>query len=282
MSVDVSPFEVASAAGPSALRAVGVARLKAERIAGQTVAMEIDEQGPLRLRFPRIAAKGVLEGVMVNTGGGIVGGDKLEFEIEAGEGTSLSLTSQASEKIYRSDGVDAKISVQLTAQPRSNLAWLPQEAILFDRARVARRIEADVAKDASLTICESVIFGRAAMGETVNAGSIRDRWHVRRDGKLIFADALTLDGPVGKILKKSAVAGGANAVATLLQVAPGCAERLDAVRASLAQEEVEAGASAFDGILIVRILAQESMSLRSAILSTLSALGANPPRAFSL
>jgi urease accessory protein len=282
MSVDVSPFEVASAAGPPALRAVGVARLKAERIAGQTVAMEIDEQGPLRLRFPRIAAKGVLEGVMVNTGGGIVGGDKLEFEIEAGEGASLSLTSQASEKIYRSDGADAKISVQLTAQPRSNLAWLPQEAILFDRARVARRIEADVAKDASLTICESVIFGRAAMGETVNAGSIRDRWHVRRDGKLIFADALTLDGPVGKILKKSAVAGGANAVATLLQVAPGCAERLDAVRASLAQEEVEAGASAFDGILIVRILAQESMSLRSAILSTLSALGANPPRAFSL
>ena len=282
MSVDVSPFEVSAAAGTSALRAVGVARLKAERIAGQTVAMEIDEQGPLRLRFPRIAAEGVLEGVMVNTGGGIVGGDKLEFEIEAGEGARLSLTSQASEKIYRSDGADAKISVRLTAQPRSNLAWLPQEAILFDRARVARRIEADVARDATLTICESVVFGRAAMGETVNSGSIRDRWYIRRDGNLIFADALALNGPVGKILKKSAVAGGANAVATLLQVAPDSAERLDAVRASLAQEEVEAGASAFDGILIVRILAQESMSLRSAILSTLSALGANPPRAFSL
>jgi urease accessory protein len=282
MSVDVSPFEVSAAAGPSALRAVGVARLKAERLAGQTVAMEIDEQGPLRLRFPRIAAEGVLEGVMVNTGGGILGGDKLEFEIEAGEGAWLSLTSQAAEKIYRSDGADAKISVRLTAQPRSNLAWLPQEAILFDRARVARRIEADVARDATLTICESMVFGRAAMGESVNSGSIRDRWHVRRDGKLIFADALTLDGPVGKILKKPAVAGGANAVATLLQVAPDSAERLDAVRAALAQEEVEAGASAFDGILIVRILAQESMSLRSAVLATLSALGANPPRAFSL
>jgi urease accessory protein len=282
MSVDVSPFEVSAAAGPSALRAVGVARLKAERLAGQTVAMEIDEQGPLRLRFPRIAAEGVLEGVMVNTGGGILGGDKLEFEIEAGEGAWLSLTSQAAEKIYRSDGADAKISVRLTAQPRSNLAWLPQEAILFDRARVARRIEADVARDATLTICESMVYGRAAMGESVNSGSIRDRWHVRRDGKLIFADALTLDGPVGKILKKPAVAGGANAVATLLQVAPDSAERLDAVRAALAQEEVEAGASAFDGILIVRILAQESMSLRSAVLATLSALGANPPRAFSL
>ena len=282
MSVVVSPFEVEAAAGSPALRTVGLARLKAERIAGRTVAMEIDEQGPLRLRFPRIAAEGVLEGVMVNTGGGIVGGDKLEFAIETGEGASLALTSQASEKVYRSSGADAEISVTLMAQRRSRLAWLPQEAILFDRARIARRIDAQVASDASLTICESVVFGRAAMGESVVNGSIRDRWHVRRDGKLIFADALTLDGEVGKILAGPAIAGGATAVGTLLQIAPDCEQRLDAVRAAIAREDVEAGASAFDGILIVRILAQDSLGLRSAILSTLSALGSEPPRAFSL
>jgi urease accessory protein len=198
MSVDVSPFEVAEATGAQPLRTFGVARLNAERIAGQTVAMDIDEQGPLRIRFPRIAAEGVLEGVLVNTGGGVVGGDRLEFEIETGEGASLALTSQASEKVYRSSGADAEISVALTAQPRSRLAWLPQEAILFDRARIARRIEANVAGNASLTICESVVFGRTAMGESVVDGSIRDHWRVRRDGKLIFADALTLDGEVGK------------------------------------------------------------------------------------
>lgn len=282
MSVDVSPFEVAAAAGAPTLRAVGVARLKAERIAGQTVAMDIDEQGPLRLRFPRIATEGVLEGIMVNTGGGVVGGDKLEFAIEAGEGAAVALTSQASEKVYRSSGATAEISVRLAAQPLSRLAWLPQETILFDRARIARRIDADVASDASLTICESVVFGRAAMGEFVNDGSIRDRWRVRRHGKLIFADALTLDGAVGKILARPAIAGGATAVATLLQIAPDCEQRLDAVRATLAQEDAEAGASSFDGILIVRILAQDSLNLRAAILSTLSALGSEPPRAFSL
>src|SRR5690606_19065549 len=273
MSVDVSPFEVAAASGATALRAVGVARLKAERIAGQTVAMDIDEQGPLRLRFPRIATEGVLEGIMVNTGGGVLGGDRLEFAIEAGEGASVSLTSQASEKIYRSSGATAEISVTLKAQPRSRLAWLPQEAILFDRSRVARRIEADVARDASLTICESVVFGRTAMGESVLAGSIRDRWHLRREGKLVFAGALRLDGPVGTMLAGPAVAGGAKALGTLLQVAPDCELRLDAVRAALAQERAEAGASAFDGILVVRILAQDSLDLRAAILSTLSALG---------
>ena len=282
MSVDVSPFEVAQAADAQALRTVGIARLKAERIAGRTVAMEIDEQGPLRLRFPRVAAEGVLECVMVNTGGGVVGGDRLEFEVETGEGASLALTSQASEKVYRSSGAGAEISVALTARPRSRLAWLPQEAILFDRARIARRIEADVAGNASLTICESVVFGRTAMGESVVNGLIRDRWRVRRDGKLIFADALTLDGEVGKILAGPAIAGGATAVGTLLQIAPGCEQRLDAVRATLAQEDAEAGASTFDGILIVRILAQDSLGLRAAILSTLTALGSEPPRAFSL
>ena len=282
MSVDVSPFEVARAADAQALRTVGIARLKTERIAGRTVAMEIDEQGPLRLRFPRVVEESVLECVMVNTGGGVVGGDRLEVEIETGEGASLALTSQASEKVYRSSGADAEISVALTAQPRSRLAWLPQEAILFDRARIARRIEAEVAGNASLTICESVVFGRTAMGESVVNGSIRDRWRVRRDGKLIFADALTLDGKVGKILAGPAIAGGATAVATLLQIAPDSEQRLDAVRAALAQEDAEAGASAFDGILIVRILAQDSLGLRAAILSTLSALGSEPPPAFSL
>jgi urease accessory protein len=282
MSVDVSPFEVTAASGAPTLRAVGVARLKAERIAGQTVAMDIDEQGPLRLRFPRIATEGVLEGIMVNTGGGVLGGDRLEFEIEAGEGASVSLTSQASEKIYRSSGATAEISVTLKAQPRSRLAWLPQETILFDRARIVRRIEADVAANASLTICESVVFGRTAMGETVVEGSIRDRWQVRRDGKLIFADALTLDGSIGEILAGPAVAAGATAAGTIVQVAQDCQQRLDTVRAALAQEDAEAGVSTFDGLLLVRVLAQDSLALRAAILSTLAALEAEPPRAFSL
>ena len=282
MSVDVSPFDLSAATGAAAQRTEGFARLRAERIAGQTVAMDVDEEGPLRLRFPRIAAEGVLEGVIVNTGGGIVGGDRLRFEIEAGEDTSVALTSQAAEKIYRSAGADAEVSVQLTAAPGAHLAWLPQEAILFDRARVTRTIEVDVAADASLTICESVVFGRAAMGETVATGLLKDRWRIRRARKLIFADALTLDGSIEKILAGPAVAAGACAVGTMLQAAPDCEQRLDAVRAALAQEEVEAGASSFDGILIVRVLAKDSLNLRAAILATLAALGTEPPRAFTL
>jgi urease accessory protein len=282
MSVGVSPFEVETGAGIAGLRAAGLLRLEAERGGGQTFAAEIDEQGPLRVRFPRIAADGVLEGVLVNTGGGIVGGDSLRFEIEAGEGAHVALTTQASEKIYRSTGADATVDVSLHAASKSSLAWVPQESILFDRARVLRTIEADAASDATLTICESVVFGRAAMGETVANGELKDRWRIRRDGKLVFADAVTLDENIGALLSRPAIARGAIAAGTIIQLSPDAEAKIDAVRAALAHDGVEAGASAFDGMIVIRMIARDSIALRAAVLATLFALGAEPPRAFSL
>jgi len=282
MSVEVSPFELAGAMAEGPIRTEGLARLYAARSVGQTVAMDVDEAGPLRLRFPRIAAPGTLEAVLVNTGGGIVGGDRLQFEIEAGEGAAVAVTSQASEKIYRSAGLAAEISVRLIASTHAQLAWLPQETILFDRARVTRSIDAEVVGDASLTLCEAVVFGRVAMGEAVANGLLKDRWHIRRDGKLIFADALTLDGPISSILARPANARSAVATATLIQVAPDAQSKIDAVRAALDPHTVESGASAFDNMLIARMLANDGLALRAAILDTLSALGTIPPRAFLL
>ena len=282
MSVDVSLFDLAANAADAPLRTEGVARLKVERIAGDSVAMDLDEQGPLRMRFPRVRASDALEVVIVNTGGGIVGGDRLAFEVEADEGASVSVTSQAAEKIYRSSGPAASISVRLAAARGSQLAWLPQESILFDRARVSRRIDAETAADASLTICESIVFGRAAMGERVAAGMLQDRWRIRRDGRLIFADALTLDGAIASILDGSAVAAGANAIATLVHVAPDSGRKLDAIRATFDVPAVEAGASALDGMLVARFIARDGFGLRGAILAALDAIGAVPPRAFTL
>lgn len=278
MSVDASPFDFVAAT----LRTDGVARLKVERISGESVAMEVDEQGPLRLRFPRVRASDALEAVIVNTGGGVVGGDRLTFEIEANERASVAVTSQAAEKLYRSSGANASISVHLTAGKNAALLWLPQESILFDRARVVRSIDADLAATASVTICESVVFGRTAMGERVASGLLRDRWRIRREGKLVFADALTLDGSVAKILDGPAVARGAVAMATLVHCAPDAESKIDAIRATFEREEVEAGASAFGGLLVARFVAPGALELRAAILAAVNAIGAVAPRAFSL
>ena len=78
-----------------------------------------------------------------------------------------------------------------------------------------------------------LIFGRAAMGEDVRRGSCRDRWRVRRDGGLVFADTLRADGPIADILDRKATLDGARASAMVLYVAPDAAARLDEVRGLL-------------------------------------------------
>jgi urease accessory protein len=282
MSVNVFPSEVtAPATLPASIRASGALRLVVAHTNSGSAAEDIAESGPLRVRFPRVREER-LEAILINTAGGIVGGDKLTFQIETREEASLTLTSQAAEKIYRSNGLTSRISVSLKAEAGSELFWLPQETILFDRARIEREIEADVSSDGSLAICEAVVFGRDAMGEKIARGLLRDRWRVRRDGKLIFADAFSLDGDVKATLNRVVAMNGKIAMATMICVSKDAMNRLDAVREALTGEGMEAGASAFDGMLVARILAEDSISLRAAVLSALEAAGTPPPRAYSL
>jgi urease accessory protein len=282
MSVNVSPSEVAASATlPASIRASGMLKLVVAHTDSGSAAEDIAESGPLRVRFPRIR-EDRLEAILINTAGGIVGGDKLEFQVETRGEASLSITSQAAEKIYRSNGLTSRISVSLRAEADSELFWLPQETILFDRARIEREIEADVSSDGSLAICEAIVFGRDAMGEKISRGLLRDRWRIRRDGKLIFADALSLDGDIKSTLNRSAAMNGKIAMATMVVVSRAATNKLDAVREALTEEGIEAGASALDGMLVARILAEDSIALRAAILSALEAAGTPPPRAYSL
>lgn len=282
MSVNVFPSEVALPATlPASIRASGALKLVVAHTDTGSAAEDIAESGPLRVRFPRLRGER-LEAILINTAGGIVGGDKLKFEIETREDASLSITSQAAEKIYRSNGLTSRIAVSLKAEAGSELFWLPQETILFDRALIEREIEADVSPEGSLAICEAVVFGRDAMGEKVERGLLRDRWRIRRDGKLIFADALTLSGDIKSTLNRRAALIGKIGMATMVCVSRGVEQKIDAVRKAIGGSSVEAGASAFDGMLVVRILAGGSISLRASILSALTAAGTAPPRAYTL
>ena len=126
------------------------------------------EDGALRVRFPN---GDDLEAVVINTAGGIAGGDKFSFEVDVGEGAALTVTTAAAEKTYRSLGDPATVDVKLNVGTGGSLYWLPQETILFNAARLRRGIEADVAEGAKLLMIESVVFGRTAMDESVTQGS---------------------------------------------------------------------------------------------------------------
>ena len=163
----------------AANRAQGAVRFGVQLQDGVTRRGDLHESGSLRVRFPSPEQEG-LSGVFVNTAGGIAGGDRFDIDIAAAEGSRLTLTTAAAEKVYRAAGPAAQLNIALKAERGAHLSWLPQETILFDRARIIRRIDIDLAEDASLLLCEIVVFGRAAMGEKMLHGEFVDRWRLRR------------------------------------------------------------------------------------------------------
>jgi urease accessory protein len=229
------------------------------------------EEGSLRVRFPNACA-GAPEAVLVNTAGGVAGGDRYAVDLALDAGAQLTVTTAAAEKIYRALGPDACIDVSATLKDGAALMWLPQETILFDCARLARTITITLAPSAKLLLAETIVFGRSAMGEAVHEGSVIDRWRVRRDGRLIFAENFRLDGPIAHRLNEAAVAGGCAAVGTVL-MAPGDDTAVAAVRTACRQFRGEAGISAWNGIALARLAARDGAALRHDLVVLLSALG---------
>jgi urease accessory protein len=229
------------------------------------------EEGSLRVRFPNAGA-GAPEAVFINTAGGIAGGDRFAIDLALAAGARLTATTAAAEKVYRSLGPDACVNVSAILADGAELTWLPQETILFGRARLARTITVALARSAKLLVAEMIVFGRSAGGETVHEGSLADRWQVRRDGRLIFAENLRLDGPVSERLSQPAVAGGRIALGTVF-IAPGDAAAVAAVRAASEQFHGEVGISAWNGVALARLAAGDGAALRHDIAVVLSALG---------
>jgi len=238
--------------------------------------LHVREAGSLRVRFPNCDGSG-LEAVILNTAGGVAGGDQLTIEITVAEAARLTVTSAAAEKIYRSLGPDATIDVRLTVGAGGVLRWLPQEMILFDRACVRRTIDIDLADNATLVLAEAVFFGRSAMGETLASGAFFDRWRLRRGGKLVFAETIRLDGDLATKLTQAAVAGGAQAVATVL-VVPGDDSAVATVRGLSEDFLGQVGISSWNGIAVVRFCAKDGSHLRRDLASVLSTCGGPLPR----
>ena len=251
-------------------RAVGVVIFDVALVDGVTRRRQLHESGSLRVRFPSPEAQG-LSAVFVNTAGGIAGGDRFDIDIAAGEGARLTVTTAAAEKIYRAQGPAAQLDIALKAAAGAHLAWLPQETILFDRARVNRRIDIDLAESASLLLCEIVVFGRAAMGETMRTGSFTDRWRLRRGGRLVFAETVRLDGDIREKLNRPAIAKGGVAIGTAL-IVPGDETLVTRIREASEDFGGEVGISAWNGFAMARFCAQDAAKLRADMIAVLGSV----------
>jgi urease accessory protein len=261
----------------AANRAIGHIGLTVAASHGTTRRSRVAEEGSLRVRFPGPPSPD-LTAVIVNTAGGIAGGDRFALDVNVGDGARLAVTTAAAEKVYRSLGPDSDIRVRLTVGRNANLLWLPQETIVFDGARLARAIDVDVAENATLVLAELLVLGRAAMGETMRRGSLFDRWRVRRSGRLVFAESLRLDSAIAERLNAPAVAAGGAAVATLLAMP--CDEAKVAAVRERSDWQGEAALSAWNGLAVGRFVAKDGAQLRHDVVTMLSALGTALPRSW--
>lgn len=266
----------ASSAIFAANRARGRVAFDVQLVDGRTRRRELHESGSLRVRFPSPEDHG-LSAMFVNTAGGAAGGDRFDIDIAAGDGTSLTVTTAAAEKVYRSHGPAAEINIALKAAANAHLSWLPQETILFDRSRTERSIDIDLDATASLIVCEIVIFGRAAMGEKMLSGGFIDRWRLRRGGKLVFAETVRLDGDLGAKLARPAIANGGLAIGTAL-IVPGDEALVDRIREATESFGGEVGISSWNGFAMARFCAQDAARLRADIMAVLARSGATLPR----
>jgi urease accessory protein len=252
-------------------RSIGRIALSVHAAAGESRRGRVHEEGALRVRFPNGADAGTLDAVIVNTAGGMTGGDRFAVDVAVDPGARLTVTTAAAEKIYRSIGPDTEIDLKLAIGAGGALAWLPQETILFDRVRLHRTIEVAAAPDASLVLAEAVVFGRSAMGETVRHGNFFDRWRVRVGGTLVFAESLRLDGAIADKLARAAIANGGVAIASVLKL-PGGEAGAAAVRAMQESFTGEVGVSTWNGLTLVRLVARDGISLRRDLIAVLTAL----------
>jgi urease accessory protein len=275
----LAPSPDASAIAPQ--RAKGVARLATKSVDDRTRIDVFYQEGAGKIRIPE-SFDGSMEAVLINTSGGLTGGDRIDWEVNAGANTKVTVTTQACERIYKSSGGDAHVAARLSAAAGARLHWLPQETILFDQGALSRTLDADLAEDAELIALEAILLGRKAMGETVAYASLRDRWRVRRNGRLIHAEDLHLSGEIDHLIRGRATLSGNLAFATLLYVGA----RAEAVMANLhvLLGERLAGASHWKGKLIVRMAAEDGFALRKILVPSVSLLrnGEPPPKVWNI
>jgi urease accessory protein len=260
---------------PTLQRAVGELRVELHAREGRTVLDGLRQAGCLKARFPRPERDGWSSVVTLNTSGGIAGGDRLDSVFTVRTGARATIAAQAAERFYRvmPGGPPARVRTRIAVADGAAMEWLPQETILFDRCAFDRRLHVELGSGAWYLGVESLVFGRAAMGESVEYASVHDVIQVRRAGRLLLHDAIRLDGEVAATLQRSAVACGARAVATLVHIAPDAESALEVVR----EASPHCGVSAWDGMLIARILAADGASLRKIVVAALNVLRAGRP-----
>src|SRR5262245_8955329 len=254
-------------------RAEGSGQMVLSSFEKGTRVMDVFQRSPIRILFPRAAGGAVDEAVLINTAGGIAGGDRLEFCVTALANASIVVTSQAAEKVYRALSEPARIATRLIAREAAKLAWLPQETISFNWGRLCRKTEIELSSGAELLALEWLVLGRSAHGEEMVGGHIVDSWRVKTKGRLIWADSFRATDEMFPHLHRKALLSNCRAVGTLIYFGPYLDRRLEFLRDMAPSLECHCAATSVGGLIIVRFAAEAAADLRNALRNLLQQFG---------
>ena len=246
-------------------RADGSGRMVLSGSDERTRIVDVFERSPIRIMFPGSDATAVEEAVFINTAGGIAGGDRLDCDVTVLANASIAVTSQAAEKVYRALSEPARISTKLKACEAAKLAWLPQETIVFNRARLHRTTEIELFSGAELLALEWLVLGRTAHGEVVVGGDITDSWRVKKDGRLTWADSFRVTDEMFPHLHRRALLANCTAIATMIYFGRSLEKRLEFLRGITRSLGCDCAATLVGGLIVVRFAANESSALKLAL-----------------
>jgi urease accessory protein len=250
-------------------RAEGSGRIVLSGSEKGTRIADLFQRSPIRIMFPRACGGAIEEAVLINTAGGIAGGDRLKFGVTALASASIAVTSQAAEKVYRALSEPAHITTKLKAGETAKLAWLPQETIVFNSGRLSRETEIELSSGAELLALEWLVLGRAAHGEEMIGGQITDSWRVKKDSRLIWADSFRVTDEMFPHLHRKALLSNFKALATLIYFGPYLDKQLEFVRDTTPSLGCHCAATSVGGLIIVRFATEVSSDLRHALRSFL-------------
>ena len=231
--------------------------------------------------FPRHSGDD-LQAVVINTAGGITGGDVFRTNAVARANAGLTITTQAAERAYRTEaGQTGRIENRLTISEQAHINWFPQETILFNGCALSRSLHVDMATQASFLMVEPLVFGRREMGETLTNGYFRDRIEIFRNGVVSYVDSVLFNGDIAAHLARPHVAAGAGAMVNLVYIAENAPTYLDPVRKLL---QGHGGASLIsEDMLLLRLLSPDSYLMRKSLIPVLNMLTkGNLPRCWMI
>lgn len=234
-------------------------RLKFALRAERTRVVERQRLGPLALQRPFYPEGGICHAYLLHPPGGVVGGDSLEVELQLDNGAQALVTTPGATKFYRSDGRLARQTQILRVQEGALLEWLPQENIFFPGAQARLETRIELAAGARFIGWEMHCLGRPVIGEAFDGGELDARTRVQVGGQLRLIDQLHTRGR--DLLDAAVGLRGYPMQASLVVVAgsdngEAREQLLTQVRAVLDTHAsgVEAGATALEELLVVRIL----------------------------